>query len=69
MKNDYASYVKAHKARVQARTKETINLGGDGPFFRDGHMNRDSRSAPPPAAVIQPQSKQVHVFHHRDRDD
>lgn len=70
MKNDHASYVRAHKAR--GPTKETINLGGDGPYFRDGHMNRDSHSAPAPAAVVQPEThitKTVHVMHHRDRDD
>lgn len=57
----------AHNREPQ---REPLNLGGNAPYFKDGKMNRDPHAMPEGKAVIPSEAnrKEVHVFHHRDRD-
>lgn len=63
MKPKYSDYCGHHKI-----TREPLTLGSNAPFFKDGKMNRDPHAAPAGPAVIQSEAKQVHIYHHRDKD-
>ena len=65
MKRDggYSAYRKPYVPK-----REALNIGGDGPFFKNGQLNRDSHAAPSGPEVVRGEAKHVHVYHHRDRD-
>lgn len=65
----WASYVQdgpqpVGGAHNRTPVREKLNLGGDGPFFRDHKLNRDPHGAPTGKAVIDGDAKHVHVWHH-----
>ena len=43
--------------------RETMNIGGDGPFFRDGKLNRDPHGSEGEESA-KAERKEVHVYHH-----
>lgn len=57
-KNNYASYLGHHKI-----TREPLHIGGDGPFFRNGKLNRDPHGAVTSDSP-KAERKEVHVYHH-----
>lgn len=48
--------------------REPLKLSSDAPFFKDGKLNRDPKAPPTGPAVIPSEAKEVHVYHHKDRD-
>jgi hypothetical protein len=51
----------------QPPKREALNIGGDGPYFRDGHMNREPHGSVDAGPVSSGERKEVHVYHYKDR--
>jgi hypothetical protein len=68
---EYAASVAARlKLHPLDHHREKLTIGSNAPLFRDGMTNRDAHSAPHGGAVIEPEGrKEVHVYHHKDRDE
>jgi hypothetical protein len=50
----------------QPPKREALSIGGDGPYFRDGHMNREPHGLVTEGRPETPaaERREVHVYHY-----
>lgn len=69
MKGEIKGHGWSHYVKSYEPKREKLNLGSSAPYFKDGKLNRDAHGAPSGPAVIKSEAKEVHIYHHRDKDD
>ena len=73
-RDTYASYVKhgvqpIGGAHNREPDRQALKISYDGPYFKNGKMNRDPMTEPSGPAVVPSEAREVHIYHHKDKDD